>query len=58
MTLARQIYHMEWLLKRLRIKERLIRPKALGGNHNRVPDHGDQSYVCRTVQALRPDSPV
>jgi hypothetical protein len=49
--LARQICHEEWLLGRLRTKER---PEALEGKHDRTPDHGHLSYVCRTVWVTCP----
>jgi hypothetical protein len=39
---AHQICHAEWLLGRLRTKER---PEAPGGNHDRTPDHGHLSCV-------------
>jgi hypothetical protein len=52
-TLARQIYHAEWLLKRLQTKERLIRSKAMGASTIEYPI----MRVRRTVRALRPNSP-
>jgi hypothetical protein len=43
---AHQICYAEWLLGRLQTKER---PEALGGKHDRTPDHGHLSCVRRTI---------
>jgi hypothetical protein len=42
--LARQICHSKWLLGRLRMKEI---SKVSGGKHDRTPNHGHLSCICR-----------